>query len=98
MKKSLIYIIAALFLWSSCAFAIDKTTSKKKNPDKPDTTNQPVDPPANKTDSNATAQQNQNATNKDYNDFVDGNNNGVDDRMETGKNKPSSKDSSSNSK
>ncbi len=78
MKKILIYIVSVVFLLTSASFAIDKTGSKKsvqKTSDKPtDIENKPIEKPS--------GQPTEAGKHKDFNDFVDKNNNGIDDRAE----------------
>lgn len=90
MKKVLIYMVLIIFALSSASFAIDKTGSKKsvkKTTDQPtDIENKPID--------ESSKQPSETGKKKDFNDFVDKNNNGIDDRAEKTKRKstPPAKD------
>lgn len=87
MKKVIIYICVVLLLGASCILAIDKKASKKATVKAVEITDslKAVDgqrltpPPRNMRDSSSV---------KDYQDFIDRNNNGIDDRAEDRK-KPS---------
>nr|MBN2277726.1 hypothetical protein [candidate division Zixibacteria bacterium] len=86
MKKILINVLILSLVFSGIAFGVDKTSSKKvkKNPD-------PKVMVENKDDSQSTNQPSNRVINqqslqenpRDYNDFVDKNNNGIDDRVES---------------
>jgi preprotein translocase subunit SecF len=87
MKNMLIYLFLCLFLFSAVAFGIDKKENKKitvKEADKKTTqklkTSSTDKSSGNNLDSRST---------RDYNDFVDRNNNGIDDRVEKTKKKAS---------
>ena len=73
MHKILIYTIAFVFLMSSLAIAVDKKSDKKKERSKVDTLIKARDTRIQSPTGNQP---------KDYNDFIDKNNNGIDDRAE----------------
>lgn len=84
MKKALIYIFAMIFLLSVCGTvgAVDK--KDKTTPPVTENKNQK------KQDTKDKSQESKPApTQKKYDDFVDKNNNGIDDRKENLKEKPS---------
>jgi len=86
MRRLLIYTILIGFLLCSFSYAVDKTSPKKASPGIKDSTV--------KIENKATGnKQIKKDDRKDYNDFMDGNNNGIDDRVESRK-KVSSADKS----
>jgi len=80
MKKLIFYIFVVSLIFSGASFAVDKTSSKKtkKEPLKSeakiqtDRSTGQIKPDSNKTQDNP----------RDYNNFIDKNNNGIDDRVE----------------
>jgi hypothetical protein len=89
VNKIVIYIIIVLFLFGSLAFGIDKTESKKKTADTSMSvkSQETTAREAKKAElpEDRKSQQNEQS---DYNDFVDENNNGLDDRVEGKTKKP----------
>ncbi|MEW5924596.1 MAG: hypothetical protein AB1746_11470 [Candidatus Zixiibacteriota bacterium] len=84
MRKILIYFLASVFLMFSMSFAIDKKSDKKQERTKVDTLSNT------RGDKAQDVQKDHPGTSgstggKDYNDFVDRNNNGIDDRSEGGR-------------
>ncbi len=88
LRKLLIILILAVFLFGSASFAIEKQQQKKQPIEKP---KQEVKSPDKKTpDIKADVNRNNEPTGKDYDNFIDENKNGIDDRAE-GKSKESKK-------
>jgi hypothetical protein len=81
MKRTIIYLIAALFLFSATGpvFAVDK---KEKDKSKTQETDRKQSPRKDTSDRSSKAQQS-----KKYDDFIDNNHNGIDDRRENLKKK-----------
>lgn len=83
MKRLFTYFILILFLFAAVASAVDKTFTKKstrKTSDQPtNLDNKKIEDPTDK--------KSVNKQQKDYNSFVDKNNNGIDDRAEITKRK-----------
>lgn len=85
MRNMLIYLILCLFLSSTASFGIDKREKKKitiKEADKKTTQKLKTSPTDKSSDTKPKTGQT-----RDYNDFVDKNNNGIDDRVEKTKQK-----------
>jgi hypothetical protein len=84
MKRMFIIFLAFVFLFGSCSsvLAIDKKKAKpldpKETPEKIEPKSRPVSPPQKQ----APPKQLKPDNPKDFNDFVDKNNNGIDDRVE----------------
>jgi len=81
LHKLLIYIMALSFLICSVSFGIDKETDKKQERKKVDTLiKKPLTqgPQGNKDQPRGSGS----TGGRDYNDFIDKNNNGIDDRAE----------------
>jgi len=83
MFRVILFLVLIFLLFGLNSYAIDKTSSKKaevKTSDNPVTLEgEKLAVPGDST----TTPSNQPTDNKDYNDFVDTNNNGIDDRAET---------------
>jgi hypothetical protein len=87
MQKIFIYIITAFFLLSSVSLAIDKTSGKKVQHKKVDTLIK-IESPEGVSPSGSDPGLNTNeklGNRRDYNDFIDRNSNGIDDRAENKK-------------
>jgi len=74
------YLILSLFLCGGTVMAIDKQEDKKVSPDKVEKKVEAQDKKELQSTSSSTQS-------RDYNDFVDKNNNGIDDRAEKSKKK-----------
>lgn len=86
MKFRVTYLVAALMLFSLSG----ATLAVEKKPKESPPTQQPVAPAPKSKDSQAAKQKKQEAPPKKFDDFIDKNKNGVDDRKESSK-KPESK-------
>lgn len=94
MRSILIVIVMLAFMFSSSALAVNKTGAKKLDRKKVDTLIKL------KKDNLRSSGTRQSATDrrKDYNDFIDKNNNGLDDRIESRKKKAAESRSSDKKK
>ncbi len=95
MNKTIIYILASLFLLTSCLFAIDKKPQSEKPGNKQSQDSLKTDRPVAPDSSKTKIKPNDGA---DYNDFIDKNNNGIDDRVEKKKKAVDNQDASSSNK
>lgn len=95
MRAILIIIVMLAFVFSSSALAVNKTGAKKLERKKADTLIK-----IKKDDLRSSSGTRQSATDrrKDYNDFIDKNNNGLDDRIESRKKKAAESRSSDKKK
>jgi ABC-type transporter MlaC component len=94
MRKILVVLVISAFAFSSSALAINKTGAKKLERDKADTLIK-LDKDKRGTSSGSKRSVDRP---KDYNDFIDKNNNGLDDRIEYRKKKATGSQSSSKKK
>ena len=81
LHKLLIYIMALSLLICSVPFGIDKETDKKQERKKADTLTKRPDTPGQQGNKNQPGGSGSTGG-RDYNDFIDKNNNGIDDRAE----------------
>lgn len=91
MRTILIYIFVSLFLFSSASFAIDKRTGKKVDHKKVDSVIKQDDNKKPQRKGSAPGTSVNRGSQRDYNDFIDKNNNGIDDRAERKKKAPPAK-------
>ncbi len=85
MNRLLIFAFMLVFLLASTVLAVEKKETKRVTQKEVD--KQEVSRSGQGTQSETLRSHNQAQPKRDYNDFVDGNNNGIDDRIESQKKK-----------
>ena len=95
MRLILTAIVLLAFIFSSSALAVNKTGTKKLKKEKPDSV---LKLKTDKLQPSSGTKQSATDKRKDYNDFIDKNNNGLDDRIESRKKKAADTQSSDKKK
>jgi len=87
MKKLLTYTFLVIFLFGSATLAIEKKDTKRVTQKEVEKRNVPKSKQDNQSGNLNSPSRNNPKVERDYNDFVDRNNNGIDDRIESRKRK-----------